>query len=213
MPSQPVRHPVFAKIYARLSLSMERTGVGKLRGKLLAGLTGSAIEVGAGNGLNFAHYPVGVTSVLAIEPEPHLRTIAEQNARRSPVPVTVVDGVAERLPADDASFDAGVAALMLCSVADPAAALAELHRVLRPGAELRFFEHVRAETPGLGRVQRLADRTVWPFLFGGCHASRDTVAAIEAAGFRIEQVEHYRLPDSAVPWPTSPHVRGVAVRL
>jgi len=212
MPTQRVHHPVFARIYATLSVGMERAGVGKLRHQLLAGMSGSVIEVGAGNGLNFAHYPAAVTRVLAIEPEPHLRAIAEQNALRAQVPVTVVAGVAEQLAAQDASFDAGVVALMLCSVFDPAAALSELHRVIRPGGELRFFEHVSAETPGLRRVQRIADATLWPAWFGGCHAGRDTVAEIEAAGFRIEQLERYRLPDSAVPWPTTPHARGIAIR-
>jgi ubiquinone/menaquinone biosynthesis C-methylase UbiE len=82
--------------------------------------------VGAGNGLNFPHYPPEVTGVLAVEPEPHLREIARGNAEHAPVPVEVVDGVAERLPADDASFDAAVASLVLCSVADQQTVLKEI---------------------------------------------------------------------------------------
>jgi ubiquinone/menaquinone biosynthesis C-methylase UbiE len=101
---------------------------------------------------------------------------------------------------------------MLCSVPDPAVALAEMRRVLRPGGELRFMEHVSAESPGQRRIQRWADATVWPACFGGCHASRDSVASIAAAGFRITEVTRYRLPESKIPWPTAPHTRGIAIR-
>jgi SAM-dependent methyltransferase len=211
MPAPPVRHPIFARFYARLSTSMEGAGVGQLREQLLAGLAGSVIEVGAGNGLNFSHYPLAVTSVLAIEPEPHLRDLAEGNARRAAVPIKVADGTAEHLPAADGAFDAVVATLMLCSVTDPAVALAEMRRVLRPGGELRFMEHVAAQSPGHLRIQRLADATFWPACFGGCRASRDTVADIAAAGFTITELTRYRLPESRLLWPTSPHARGVAV--
>jgi ubiquinone/menaquinone biosynthesis C-methylase UbiE len=216
MPTQPARirdhrHPVFARFYARISAGME-AGVGPHRTRMLAGLTGSVIEVGAGNGLNFGHYPASVTSVLAVEPEPYLRTLAETAARKASVPVAVTGGSAERLPADEASFDAVIASLMLCSVPDQDAALREMHRVLRPGGELRFMEHVRAQSAGHQRIQRLADATFWPACFGGCHVNRDTVAAITAAGFRITELTRYTLPESRLPWPTTPHARGVAIR-
>jgi ubiquinone/menaquinone biosynthesis C-methylase UbiE len=212
MPTTQVRHPVFARVYARLSVTMERAGVAQHRDDLLAGLTGAVVEVGAGNGLNFRHYPATVTSVLAVEPEDHLRELAEASVRTAAVPVTVVEGTADRLPAEDGSFDAVVASLVLCSVADQAVALAEMRRVLRPGGELRFMEHVAAGTPAHRRVQRIADATIWPTCFGGCHASRDTVPAIAAAGFTVTDVRAYKIPDSSLPWPTSPHVLGVAVR-
>jgi ubiquinone/menaquinone biosynthesis C-methylase UbiE len=212
MPTKPVRHPLFARFYARLSAAMEAAGVADHRDKLLAGLTGSVLEVGAGSGLNFGHYPQTVTSVLAVEPEPHLREIAGRAARQAAVPITVIDGTAELLPAGDGSVDAVVASLMLCSVADQSVALAEMRRVLRPGGELRFMEHVSAESSGQLRIQQLADATVWPLCFGGCHASRDSVSAIATAGFRVTEVTRYRLPESRIPWPTAPHARGAAIR-
>jgi ubiquinone/menaquinone biosynthesis C-methylase UbiE len=211
MPPQQVTHPLFARFYARLSASMESAGVDKRRDTLLAGLTGSVIEVGAGNGLNFRHYPATVSGVLAVEPEQHLRKLALANAAGAKVPITVTDGTADLLPADDGSFDAAVASLMLCSVPDQAVALAEMRRVLRPGGELRFMEHVSSQSLGQRRVQRLVDATIWPVCFGGCHAGRDTVAAIVAGGFIVKDVKRYRLPDSGV-WPTTPHALGIAVR-
>lgn len=207
-----VHHPVFARLYARLSPRMDEEGMAEQRRALLQGLAGEVIEVGAGNGLNFPHYPQTVTRVLAVEPESHLRALAERAAARAPVAVEVVGGRAEDLPAPDASFDAAVASLVLCSVGDPAAALGEVRRVLRPGGQLRFLEHVRAGTAGLARVQRVLDATVWPWFAGGCHAGRDTLAAIEGAGLAVEQVHRFRFPETRVPSPTSPHVRGVAGR-
>jgi SAM-dependent methyltransferase len=212
MPARPVRHPIFARIYARLSAGMEKAGVGDHRQRLLAGASGSVLEVGAGNGLNFQHYPPTVTRVVAVEPEPHMRELAVLAAAEAAVPITVIDGAAERLPASDGEYDVVVATLMLCSVSDPAAVLREVHRVLRPGGELRFMEHVLAGSAGRRRVQRLADVTCWPLCFGGCHTSRDAVAAIEAAGFTVRDLMRYQLPDTRVPWPTAPHARGVAIR-
>jgi SAM-dependent methyltransferase len=205
-----VNHPLFARFYAWLGPRMEKVGYGERRGQLLAGLTGRVLEVGAGNGLNFAHYPPEVTGVLAVEPEPHLRALAETRASETAIPIEVVDGTADQLPAADASFNAVVASLVLCSVPDVPAALTEIRRVLRPGGELRFFEHVRADTPGLARVQRVLDATVWPACGGGCHAHRDTRNAIEAAGFAITHLEQLRIPETAIPGPTSPHIIGAA---
>lgn len=207
-----VRHPIFARIFVRTSKTMEREGAADHRRRMLAGLAGRVIEVGAGSGLNFAHYPPGVTEVLAVEPEPYLREEARRSAARAPVQVTIVDGVAERLPAGDGEFDAAIASLVLCSVADQQAVLTEMRRVIRPGAELRFYEHVQADKAGMRRVQRVLDATVWPRILGGCHSGRDTVAAIEAAGFELRDLERFRFPESRLPNPTSAHVVGIAVR-
>jgi ubiquinone/menaquinone biosynthesis C-methylase UbiE len=213
MPAQRISHPAFARYYARISPAMDKGGMAAHRRQLLHGLTGPVIEIGAGNGLNFAHYPPGVTRVLAIEPDPHLREIARRNATKAPVPVEVRDGVAEELPADDDAFPAAVAALVLCSVADQHSALREIHRVLRPGGQLRFLEHVRASTPALRRVQRLLDATIWPALAGGCHTGRDTATAIEEAGFAVDRLDPFRFPDTRLTMPATPHLRGTAIRI
>ncbi|MFL4989609.1 MAG: class I SAM-dependent methyltransferase [Microvirga sp.] len=207
-----VHHPVFARLYARMASSMEANGGADHRKRLLAGLTGRVIEVGAGTGANFAHYPATVTEVLAVEPETYLRTRAAEAAAGAAVAVSVVDGVADRLPAVDRSFDAAVVSLVLCSLPDVGSALAEIRRVLRPGGRLHFWEHVQADGRGPARVQRLLDRTVWPAVAGGCHTGRDTLAAIEAAGFTVERVARFRWPETQVPQPTSPQILGVAVR-
>lgn len=204
-------HPLFARVWARASVTLER-GVARHRHELLAGLSGRVIEIGAGNGLGFAHYPEGVTGIVAVEPEGHLRRLAERAAERASVPIEVVDGVAERLPADDRSCDAAVTSLVLCSVPDQGAALAEIVRVLRPGGQLRFFEHVRATSALAYRVQRSLDATVWPVLAGGCHTARDTTAAIEHAGFVTERLTRLRYADTGISFPASPQILGTATR-
>jgi ubiquinone/menaquinone biosynthesis C-methylase UbiE len=179
---------------------------------LLSGLTGTVIEVGAGNGHNFVHYPSAVTHVLAVEPEKYLRERAIEKAEQAPVEIEVVEGVAESLPAEAGSFDAGVACFVLCSVGDQAAALGELRRAIRPGGELRFLEHVIAKSSGLSRAQRVADRTFWPRVGGGCHAARDSGGAIERGGFQIERSRRFPFRTSIVELLVTPHILGVARR-
>ncbi len=205
-----VHHPIFARLFAwgASNAPAEQT---EHRRKLLEGLSGRVIEVGAGNGLNFPHYPAEVTEVLAVEPEPYLREKAEEAAPRAPVPVRVVDGLADSLPAGDGEFDAGVASLVLCSVPRPPVALAELHRVIRPGGELRFYEHVRAEDSRHARSQDRINR-LWPHFAGGCHPNRDTPASIEAAGFQIERCDRFRFKPVIGMKAIEPHVIGVARR-
>lgn len=181
------------------------------RRALLEGLTGHVIELGAGSGINFHFYPRTVAHVLAVEPEPVLRNAAVDNAARAPVPVDVVSGVSAALPAEASSVDAGVASLVLCSVPDPGRALAELHRVIRPGGELRFYEHVVARGRGAAILQRFADATLWPRVAGGCHLGRDTLADIEGAGFSVESCERFTFTPGA-PVPPVPHILGVARR-
>jgi SAM-dependent methyltransferase len=205
---RPVHHPVFARVYARVGHLMDAE-ISDHRQRLLAGLAGRVLEVGAGNGLNFPHYPATVSEVLAIEPEPYLRRLAQAAARQAPVPIRVTDGTAEALPIHEGAVDAVVASLVLCTIADPDLALAEVGRVLRPGGRLHFYEHVRADDPRLARWQDRLERP-WGWLVGGCHPNRDTVAAISAAGLRVVQLDRFDL--EAMPALARPHVLGVAQR-
>jgi ubiquinone/menaquinone biosynthesis C-methylase UbiE len=182
------QHPRFARFYERISAESEQRGTAEQRNRALAGLTGRVIELGAGNGLNFAHYPATVIDVVAVEPEDRLRALAEQAAQHSTVPVRVVAAHADNLPFDDGFFDAAIASLVLCSVPDPRGALTELRRVLAPAGELRFFEHVRSTKPLRGLMQDLVT-PLWSRLGGGCHLNRDTAADIRAAGFTIEELD------------------------
>jgi SAM-dependent methyltransferase len=205
-------HPVFARMFARMSERMEEAGAREYRQELLSGLAGRVIEVGAGNGLNFRHYPDSVTEVVALEPEPYLRELAGRAAAEASVPVVVTDGVADDLPGGEGAFDAGVASLVLCSVPDQMIALAELFRVIRPGGDLRFFEHVAAHSRGLARLQRTVDKLFWPRVGGGCHTHRDTAGAIERSGFAIEEIRRFPFRVCILAAPVTPHVLGRARR-
>ena len=208
-----IPRPRFARMYLKAAARADRRGATDHRQRLLQDLTGRVLEVGAGNGLNFAHYPPTVTEVVAIEPEPTLRAIAQRAAAGAPVPVTVRAGTADALPLADGEMDAAIASLVLCSVPDQARALAELHRVLRPEGELRFYEHVIARCQPKRAILQLADRSgLWPAIGGGCHPARDTGAAIEAAGFTIEHCERFGFRASALE-PSVPHILGIARRL
>lgn len=203
-----VKNPLFARYFDWFGGRNEERGNRELRRELLAGLSGRVMEVGAGNGLNFPHYPGSVHEVVAVEPEPYLRGRAVEAAAVAPVPVRVVAGTAAELPAADGEFDAVVVSGLLCSVSDVPAALAELGRVLRPGGQLRFYEHVRSRDAWFARFQQAAD-LVWPRLMGGCHVQRQTRAAIGRA-FTIEACRGFRFPPSAALSPAAPRILGTA---
>ena len=213
LPRDPVHHPLFARYYARVSVAAEtRAGMAGVRERLLAQVSGRVIEIGAGNGLNFAHYPGTVSEVVAIEPERTLRRLAVNAALRAGVPVDVVPGAAEALPVKSEAFDAVVVSLVLCSVRDLPRALAEIRRVLRPGGAVRFFEHGRGGGQAMRLTQRALDRTVWPPLSGGCHLSRDPIAALREAGFELGPYRQVLMPEKGPKLPSSYCVLGTAWR-
>jgi ubiquinone/menaquinone biosynthesis C-methylase UbiE len=168
-----ISHPLFVRFYRRNRQAAVQRGENEHRQRLLAGLSGRVVELGAGDGANFGFYPAEVSEVIAIEPEPRLRAHATEVARRAPVTVRVEPGTAESVALADESADAVVASLVLCTVPDQALALTEASRVLRPGGELRFYEHVQAHSQPLKAILSVADRSgLWPLLGGGCHPAR-----------------------------------------
>ena len=207
--TQDVQNPLFARFFHRFCGRDRGNGERDLRVELLAGATGRVVEVGPGNGINFPHYPRSVAEVIAVEPEPYLRSQAEKSATHASVPVRVMPGLADALELEPDSVDAVVACGVLCSVPDQNAALAEFHRVLRPGGELRFYEHVRSRRPGFARWQSRVD-PLWTRLFGGCHADRDTLDAIQRAGFRLERCRGFPFPANARVYPVTPRILGLA---
>jgi SAM-dependent methyltransferase len=184
----------------------------ELRQRALAGLRGSVIEVGSGDGRSFEHYPAGVERLLAVEPDATARTAATERARKAAIPIDVVGGSAEKLPAEDGAFDAAVLMGVLCSVGDPAAALGELRRVLRPGGELRFWEHVRSGNAVFRGLQRATDAVFWTRALGGCETTRDTAAAIAAAGFELVTLERGFHSSSLLTITSAPYILGTARR-
>jgi ubiquinone/menaquinone biosynthesis C-methylase UbiE len=207
-----LHRPLFARILARSARIEQRKGGREHRARLLAGLTGRVVEIGVGTGNNFAIYPSTVTELLAVEPEANLRAMATSAAAAASVPVRMVAAVADDLPFADGSVDAGVVSGVLCSVPDPARALTELARVIRPGGELRFYEHVVAHNPVGAGLQRLLAATVWPRIMGGCHPDRTTDQTIGQTGFTIESCERFRFYATALSIPVAPRILGRATR-
>lgn len=199
---------LLAPLYDRLTRPSEEACVGGWREALLGPLAGAVLDVGSGTGANLPYYGPGVTRLVAAEPDPHMRRRLEMRLPAIARSVEVTGASAESLPWPDASFDAVVSTLVLCSVGDPDRALAEYRRVLAPGGRLVFIEHVAAhDNPGRLRWQRRIE-PVWKRVFGNCHLTRDTAGAIERAGFRFDVIERQSMRKAAPV--VRPSIRGVA---
>ena len=176
----------FAATYDRLMSRGEGAWMGQARRELLAGLQGHVLELGAGTGANFEHYPSDVT-VVATEPSAHMLKRARPKAASARAPIELREADAQALPFEDDTFDAVVATLVFCTIPEPDKALAEVRRVAKPGTPFLLIEHVHAETP----VKRLildAWSPVQQLIGQGCHPNRETVKAVAAAGFAVEEV-------------------------
>jgi ubiquinone/menaquinone biosynthesis C-methylase UbiE len=202
---------LFAALYDRFMRESERACLDSWRSELLAGLAGEVAEVGAGTGINLPHYPPAVTRLTLVEPDPEMRK--RLSLRRSAAPARapvaeIVGASAEALPFGDASLDAVVGTLVLCTVRDPKAVLDEVRRVLKPGGAYVFLEHGAAEE-GSGRLrwQRRLE-PAWTRFAEGCHLTRHAEEAIAAAGFRIESSRRENMR-KALPI-LRPTIRGVA---
>ncbi len=207
---------LFASFYDRALKASEENGLGDMRRTLLAEARGRVVEIGAGTGVNLDLYGTGIEDLTLIEPDPHMGSkLRERLAARSeaasavtPPSARLVTAPAEAIPFDDDTFDTAVATLVLCTVPDPATAVAELSRVLKPGGRLLFIEHVRAEDPASARWQDRLEKP-WRFMADGCHCNRDTAATLTASAFQIESLDQGALPKS-MPI-VRPLIRGVAV--
>jgi len=196
----------FAALYDRAFAASEEAGLREMRRQAAADAQGRTIDIGAGTGANLGLFPTEVTELVLAEPDPHMAKRLRAKAAREDA--TVIEAPAERLPFEDASFDTAAFTLVLCTVPNPTAALAEASRILKPGGKLLFLEHVRAEDAGLARWQDRLEKP-WRFLADGCHCNRDTVATIEASPLSVEHVEQGELPKA--PPLVRPLVRGSAV--
>jgi len=203
---------MMAAMYDRMMQGTEEACLAEWRAGLVGDLEGEVLEVGAGTGLNLPFYPATVTRLVLSEPDPHMRNkLAQRAATETTAGVEVSDASVEELLVPSDSLDAVVSTLVLCSVPDLAEALAEIHRVLKPGGKFVFLEHVAAE----GRPRRLKWQhrvePFWKWFAGNCHLTRRTEAAIVAAGFEFDWIEHESMRKA---WPlVRGTIRGVAVKV
>jgi SAM-dependent methyltransferase len=214
---------VFARFYDRALKATEENGLGEMRTEILAGARGRVIEIGAGTGANLDLYGTGIEDLTLAEPDLHMAVrlrrrlkvdeggtlTGDDAATGAPhAPRRLVEAPAERLPFPDDTFDTAVATLVLCTIPDPVAAIAEIARVLKPGGRLLFIEHVRSDDPARARWQDRLEKP-WRFMADGCHCNRDTEATLRASPFTVETIEHGKMPKAAPI--VRPLIRGTAV--
>jgi ubiquinone/menaquinone biosynthesis C-methylase UbiE len=180
-------HPLLARIYDAALTPAERAGVRDQRRRLMDGVVGRVVEIGAGTGLNVPHYPASADEVHAVEPDRHMLRRLAARSTTSPVPLYVYRGDAHRLPFGDEVFDAAIITFALCTIPDPRRALDETHRVVRPGGVLRFLEHVRSSSE---RTARWQDRLTpwWGKVAGGCRLNQPTVEILSATHWAVDDV-------------------------
>ncbi|WP_405610812.1 class I SAM-dependent methyltransferase [Streptomyces sp. NBC_01511] len=189
---------VFAGMYDRFLKKFEAAGLSQKRAEFIAPAYGRTLELGAGTGLNLPHYPDAVTEMVISEPYPHMVVKLAEKVEELDLTQTVQLTVspAEKIPFPDNSFDTVVAAMILCTVKDPEPVLAEIERVLKPGGQYLFLEHVRNPDPKIARKQDFI-QPGW-FLFGNeCHCNRPTVETLQASGLKIEELKHDKIPGAA----------------
>ncbi len=201
---------LFASFYDRTLRATEENGLGAMRAELLADTRGRVVEIGAGTGVNLDLYGETVEDLTLVEPDPHMGAKLRERlaSRTSGAPARLVTAPAESIPFEDDAFDTAVATLVLCTIPDPVAAIAELARVLKPGGRLLFIEHVRSDDPDRARWQDRLEKP-WRFMADGCHCNRDTEAMLTASAFQVESLKHGKLPKS--PPIVRPLIRGAAV--
>jgi ubiquinone/menaquinone biosynthesis C-methylase UbiE len=202
---------LFAKIYDWMMQGVEEGCLRDWRRDLLEEAEGRVLEIGAGTGANLPIYPEAVEELVVVEPDEHMRAgLDDKMSHRAVDEVEVVDAMAEDLPFDDEGFDTVVVTLVLCSVVDLERALGDMRRVLRPGGQMLFLEHVAAHGEPTRRKWQGRLEPVWKRVAGNCHLTRETAEAIREAGFEIDNVTREEMCNA--PGIFRPTVRGVAVR-
>ena len=199
---------MFSAFYDRAFEATEEAGLREMRRELLKQARGRVLELGSGTGLNLELYPhEGIDDLILTEPDPHMAKQLRKRMEEVCPGAEMIEAGAEDLPFEDESFDTVVVTLVLCTVPDQEAALAETKRVLKPDGQFLFLEHVRSPDPGLAKWQDRLEKP-WRFLGDGCHCNRDTESALKAAGFELGDVEHPELPKA--PPIVRPMARGRA---
>jgi ubiquinone/menaquinone biosynthesis C-methylase UbiE len=184
---------LFAALYDRCLSATEEAGLEQRRKELIDKASGRVLEIGAGTGLNLSHYPDALEELVLTEPEEPMARRLEKKLLQSSRSGSVIRAPAEALPFEDDSFDTVVATLVLCTVNDPVKALSEIARVLAPGGQFLFLEHVRSDDPRLGRWQD-AFRPLWRRFGHGCVCNRRTEALLGSSPLRVEQIDHGEVP-------------------
>lgn len=204
----PIYDRIFAALYDRSLAPTEAAGLADRRRELLAEASGSVIELGAGTGLNLDYFGDGVERLVLTEPSAAMAAKLRERLADDGRKAEVVEAPAEKLPFGDAEFDFAVATLVLCTVPDPAAALAEVRRVLKPDGRLLLLEHVRSDDPASAKWQDRLE-TPWRLFGNGCHCNRDTERLVAEAGFRFDAIEHGTV--NKAPALVRPLIQGRAV--
>ncbi|MCV7408228.1 methyltransferase type 11 [Mycobacterium florentinum] len=179
---------IMALVYDPFVWLGELAGMRRRRRTVVSSARGRVVEIGAGTGLNIAHYSDGIDDLVLMEPEPAMRRKLARRLRRHARPARIVNAPAECLPLTDESVDTVVSTLVLCTVEDPERALREIARVLRPGGQLLFVEHVRANSRLLAAWQDYLFRP-WRAFAGGCCCNRPTAELMRACGFAVDAEE------------------------
>jgi len=185
--------PLWPAIYDFITRTCDRGGFGTMRHELVRDALGATIEIGAGTGGNLAHYPPDLERLVLVEPDRRMLRRLRARAGAMRPDADVVEASADRLPFPDESFDTAVVTFVLCTVPDPATALAEIRRVLRPGGRLLLAEHVRSDDPKLARRQD-RQRRFYNLVVAGCNPNRDTLTTVQAAGFTVDEIRSGEIP-------------------
>lgn len=181
----------FANLYDIAMAPLEKRGIGRIRKKIISGLEGKILEIGAGTGANFPYYSSErVISIEALEPNQHMLEQAKLKAADAKVKVGFHQGVGENLPFREGEFDTVVATLVLCSVEDPQKVFQEIRRVCKKGGRIVLFEHVRTESTSLAALQD-ALTPAWKRVCDGCHLNRDTGRYMRESGIHVLKEKKY----------------------